>query len=198
MKRFVLLLLLASAAPSGWGQYFELWFHGGKSFMANGSLGSLFVAGGNKDDVELTDGTRFGFRVAFNGDRLWGHELFYAYNNTNIRYNQPPPAVEQSMSFHQFGYNFMLYANHEGNRFRPFATGGVQMVNYVPPGSNAFYGGSLKFGVNYGGGLKVRVVGPWAVRLDLRQYTTPKPFDFPMKSGWLRQNEISAGIGVVF
>ena len=198
MKRLVLLCLLASAAPAAWGQYFETWFTGGESLMAAGGLGSLTPIAGNKDDVELTNGHRFGFRVAFNGDRLIGHELFYTYNQTHIRYNQLTPVVEDSMSIHHFGYDMLLYANHEGNRFRPFAAGGVQMANYVPPGSNAFYGGNLKFGVNYGGGLKVRVAGIWALRLDARQYLTPKPFDFPLKSGWIRQNELSAGIGVVF
>jgi hypothetical protein len=192
------MCLLLSAAPAAWGQYFEIWFNGGKSFIANGGLGTASLIGGNKNDIELTDGTRFGFRVAFNSDRLWGHEIFYAYNNTHLRVNQPPPATEQHMSYHQFGYNFLFYANHEGNRFRPFATGGLQMVNYVPPGGNAFYNSNLKFGVNYGCGIKIRVAGPWAMRFDVRQYTNPKPFDFPLKEGWLRQNEVSAGIGVVF
>jgi opacity protein-like surface antigen len=197
MQRLAVLCLLA--APAAWGQYFETWFTGGKSLMSNGGLGTIQPIGGNPDDVELTDGLRFGFRVAFNGDRLWGHEIFYAYNQTDLRYNTTTPPVEQGMAIHNFGYNFLFYANHEGNRFRPFATGGVQMANYVPPGSHALSGGgSLKFGVNYGGGLKIRIAGPWAVRLDLRQYTTPKPFNLPLQEGWIRQNEISAGIGFVF
>jgi len=94
MKRLVLLCLLASAAPAAWGQYFETWFTGGESLMAAGGLGSLTPIAGNKDDVELTNGHRFGFRVAFNGDRLIGHELFYTYNQTHIRYNQLTPVVE--------------------------------------------------------------------------------------------------------
>jgi hypothetical protein len=33
----------------------------------------------------------------------------------------------------------------------------------------------------------------------VRQYTTPKPFNLPyLKEGWIRQNEISAGFGVMF
>lgn len=165
--------------------------------MVDGSLGTI-TAGGSEDDVELTDGFRLGFRVAFNGDRLIGHEIFYTYNRTQLRINEPPPVTEDGMAIHHFGYSMLLYANHEGNRFRPFVAGGIQMANYVPPGSNAFSGGNTKFGFNYGGGLKIRVVGAWAVRFDFRQYTTPKPFNFPLKSGWIRQNEVSAGLGFVF
>jgi hypothetical protein len=44
----------------------------------------------------------------------------------------------------------------------------------------------------------VRVTGIWALRFDLRQYASPKPFNLLQKEGWLRQTEVSAGIGVVF
>src|SRR5947209_13622212 len=40
-------------------------------------------------------------------------------------------------------------------------------------------GGSTKFGYNYGAGVKVRVLEIFGVRVDYRQYATPKPFDFP-------------------
>jgi hypothetical protein len=36
------------------------------------------------------------------------------------------------------------------------------------------------------------------VRFDIRQYTTPKPFNLPLASGWIRINEFSGGIGIVF
>jgi hypothetical protein len=36
------------------------------------------------------------------------------------------------------------------------------------------------------------------VRFDVRQATTPKPFDLPLREGWLRQTEVSAGFGVLF
>ncbi|MEI9811685.1 MAG: hypothetical protein WDO18_02990 [Acidobacteriota bacterium] len=63
------------------------------------------------------------------------------------------------MAVHTGGYNYLIYANHEGNRVRPFATGGLQFSNYVPPGSSAYNGGgSNKFGFNYGGGVKVRAL----------------------------------------
>jgi hypothetical protein len=72
-------------------------------------------------------------------------------------------------------------------------------ANYVPPGSSATSGGGdNKFGFNYGGGVKVRVTSLFGLRFDVRQSTTPKPFDLPLREGWLRQTEISAGFGVIF
>ncbi len=198
MKRLALLCLLVSATPAAWGQYFETWFSGGQAFMSNAGMGTTSLIGGSNNDVEITDGFQFAIRIGFNGDSLLGYEILYAHTSPKLRYNQATPPLEQGMGIHDYGADVLLHANHEGNRFRPFLAGGVQVSNYVPPGGNAFYSGSTKFGVNYGGGLKVRVVGPWALRVDLRQYTTPKPFNFPLREGWIRRNEASVGLGFVF
>jgi len=200
MKKLALLFLLACSTPSAWAQYGEIWFSAGQNFFTNNGLGTLSSIGGAKDDVSLSDGFRFGFRIAFNGDGLSGHEVQYAYNRTQLQIGgQGFTPTKQGMAVHMGGYNYLLYANHEGNRVRPFATGGLGFANYVPPGSSASQGGgNNKFGFNYGGGVKVRVVGPYAVRFDVRQYTTPKPFSLPLASGWMKINEVSAGFGIVF
>lgn len=197
MKKLALFFLLACSTPAAWAQYGEIWFSGGQSIMSKANLGTLSSVGGASDDVTLGNGFRFGFRIGFNGDSLIGHEVQYTYSRAPL---QIKGAAPQGMAIHNGGYNFLLYANHEGTRVRPFVTGGVGFANYVPPGSSAYSGGgSNKFGVNYGGGVKVRVAGPWAVRFDIRQYTTPQPnFNLPLRSGWIRQNEFSGGIGFVF
>jgi len=198
MKKLLMVVFLAGAS-SAWGQYGELWFNAGESIMSNGGLGSSSPTG-NKDDVKLDNGFRFGFRIGFNGDTIFGHEFQYAYSHTHLLANGQDLG---GMAVHTGGYNFLIYATPEGTRVRPFATGGVMFNNYVPPGSSAAQGGgSTKFGFNYGGGLKVRVGDKWAVRFDLRQYTTPKPnfFNPPLflNDGWIRQTEASAGFGFVF
>jgi opacity protein-like surface antigen len=201
MKKFAVVLVLACAG-SAWGQTFEVWFNGGQSILSNRGLGTLNVdqngtplPGASKNDFQLEDGFRFSFRMALNNDSHFGHEVQYAYSRTQLNSG----GVKQGMAIHQGGYNFLLYATNEGTRIRPFATGGVGFANYVPPGSSATSGGGdNKFGVNYGGGVKMRVTSLFGVRLDVRQYTTPKPFDLPLKEGWLRQTEISAGFGVMF
>ncbi|MBZ5635653.1 MAG: porin family protein [Acidobacteriia bacterium] len=196
MKNLAVVLVLACAG-SAWGQSFEVWFNGGQSLLSNKTLGSTVPAaqGGKKDDFQLEDGFRFSFRIDLNNDSHFGHEVQYAYNRTKLNSG----GIEQGMAIHQGGYNFLLYATPEGTRIRPFATGGVGFANYVPPGSSAAQGGgSNKFGFNYGGGVKMRVTSLFGLRVDVRQYTTPKPFDLFLKEGWLRQTEISAGFGVMF
>lgn len=197
MRKLAVVLFLACAG-SAWGQFFEAWFNGGQSIMSNKGLGSVVPAaqGGTKNDFQLEDGFRFSLRMDLNNDSHFGHEVQYAYNRTKLNSG----GVEQGMAIHQGGYNFLVYATPEGTRIRPFATGGVMFANYVPPGSSATQGGGdNKFGVNYGGGVKMRITSLFGVRLDVRQYTTPKPFSLPyLREGWLRQTEISAGFGVMF
>jgi opacity protein-like surface antigen len=206
MKKLAVVVFLACAS-AGWGQSFEVWFNGGESLLSNKGLGSVIPAsaGGSKNDFQLEDGFRFSFRMDLNNDSHFGHEVQYAYSRTQFHVSSAVTggaATDQGMAIHQGGYNFLLYATKEGTRVRPFATGGVMFANYVPPGSSATSGGGEnKFGVNYGGGVKVRVTSLFGVRLDVRQYTTPKPFgsSFPfLREGWLRQTEISAGFGVLF
>jgi opacity protein-like surface antigen len=219
MRKIAMLLFLAGAG-SAWGQLFEVWFNGGESLMSNKGIGTFNVdtngnplAGATQNDVQLGDGFRFSFRMALNNESHFGHEVQYAYSRTTLHTPAQAgtigtilspgipatPASDQGMAIHQGGYNFLLYATKEGTRFRPFATGGVGFSNFVPPGSSAASGGgTTKFGVNYGGGIKVRLTSLFGARVDIRQYDTPKPFSLPLASGWLRQNEISAGFGVLF
>jgi opacity protein-like surface antigen len=88
----------------------------------------------------------------------------------------------------------LLYATPTEARVRPFIAGGVNFSNFVPPGQSAQYGqGETRYGINYGGGIKLKVAGPWQVRFDFRQFNTGKPFGLGL-GGRLLQNEISAGI----
>jgi hypothetical protein len=203
MRKLVVMAVLACAgAGSAWGQLFEVWFNGGQSLLSNKGLGTTNVdqngaplPGASKNDFQLEDGFRFSFRMTLNNESHFGHEVQYAYSRTKLNSG----GVEQGMAIHQGGYNFLLYATNEGTRIRPFATGGVMFANYVPPGSSATSGGGdNKFGFNYGGGVKMRITSLFGARLDVRQYTTPKPFGLPLAQGWLRQTEISAGFGVLF
>lgn len=197
MRKLLPVVLLALGAPV-FGQPFEAFFSAGQGLLSNSGLGTDQMFGGTSNDVQLSDGFRFSFRVGFNSDTIFGHEIQYAYQRTQLTYNDQG-GLQQGMAVHQGGYNFLVYATKEGTRIRPFATGGVGFFNYVPPGSSAVSGGgSTKFGIDYGGGVKVKITSLFAIRADVRQYTSPKPFNLPLASGWLRMTEISAGFGVAF
>ena len=198
MTKLLGAFLFLCSAPA-WAQFGEFWFSAGQHLLQNRNLGTDATFGGAKDDYQLTDGFRFAFRAAFNGSGKTGHEVQYAYNRTQLRHNADGTHTDTGMAIHQGGYNYLLYGTSEGIRVRPFATAGVQFNNLVPPGSSAASGGGeTKIGVNYGGGVKVRITQLFALRLDVRQYVSPKPFNLNLKEGWLRQTEISAGFGIYY
>ena len=96
---------------------------------------------------------------------------------------------------HQGFYDFLVYATPEGTKIRPFAAGGVQFSSFVPPGTSVYYGNQVtKYGINYGGGIKVRLTDIWGIRFDARFYNMSKPFDFAGQTGRLIQQQYTVGL----
>ena len=187
------------ASVCAWSQVLELSVGGGQARLSNSGLGKVDAASTQKDDYGLKGGFRLVMRMTTNSDGRTGHEFGYAYNRTQLVQNSSDGVTsQQGMAIHQGFYNYLLYATKEGSRVRPFGTGGVHFANYVPPGASATQGGgSTKFGVNYGGGLKVRVSERFQLRFDVRQYTNPKPFGLINPGGWIRMMEYSTALSFV-
>jgi hypothetical protein len=204
MIKFAVALTFAFSGAA-WAQTGELWFDLGQSLLSNSGIGTTQAIGGTGNDVQLTDGFRFGFRFGFNQGEHFGHEVQYAYNRTQLQFNtnsvsNTNTVSKTGMAIHQSGYNFLYYLTSDKSKIRPFGTAGVHFDNFVPPGNSVSSGGgSTKIGANFGGGVKVRIKGIWAARVDVREYFTPKPsFGLALNSGTLRQTEISAGVGIGF
>jgi opacity protein-like surface antigen len=199
MKKLAVVLALGFAGAA-FGQTGELWFNYGWSIMSNNGIGSELAYGGHPNDVKLDDGYRFSFRFGFNQGDHFGHEIQYAFNHTQFDLTAIG-GTKEAMHFHQGGYNFLYYVfTNDKARIRPFVTAGVGFNDFVPPGGGINYGSQDKFGFNGGAGVKFHIKGIWAGRVDFREYTMPKP-DFNtlvLTSGWLRQTEVSAGVGVGF
>jgi len=163
-------------------QSFEASASGGASVIPNKDLGGGYT---------LDSGFRIALRATINTTDHLGYEFGYGYNRAKL--GQPGSAA-QGMAVHQGFGEALLYATPQSARIRPFAAAGGHFSNFVPPGASATYGqGENKFGINYGGGLKIKVSGPWQVRFDFRQFSTGKPFGLG-GTGRMLQNEISAGI----
>ncbi len=183
---FLLLLMVGLASA----QVLELGASAGASRLSNNTLVANDPQFGT---IKLSNGFRFGFRITVNTHSYLGHEVGYAY----VRTNWDAPAVGGTIgtAAHQGFYDFLLYARPEGSRVRPFIAGGVQFTNFIFPGLSVSQGGgSTKFGLNYGAGVKAKVSDRFLMRLDFRQYGSPKPdFFTTAPKGWLKMNEISAG-----
>ncbi len=176
-----LFLMVAGAASA---QVLELGASGGVSRLSNSTLSA-------PDNAKLDSGFRIGFRVTLNAHEYFGHEVGYGYNRTNLNI----AGATYGMATHQGYYDLLAYARPEGSRIRPFVAAGGQFSNFVLPGTSVTSGsGTTKFGVNYGAGVKGRVSDRFLMRLDFRQYLSPKPDWFiTAPQGWLRITEISAG-----
>jgi opacity protein-like surface antigen len=186
----------------------EFWFNAGQSLVSNPGLGTgqactstalCEALGATSKDLQLTDGFRFSLRGDFNTKEHMGYEMGYSYNRTQLQDNTVIPATQSGMAYHQVMFNAMFYATGQDSKIRPFGTAGAGFVTFVQPGASVSSGGgSTKFGFNYGGGVKVKVKGPWEARVDVRQTSTPKPFGLPLASGWFRSTEVSVGAGFAF
>jgi len=199
-----LAVILFSGSSLIFAQSFEGSISVGRTLESNATLGSQAENIANGGSYNFTDGFNLNFRITLNTWKFFGHEVGYAYNRTHLNLNALNPdgssagsADQGGMAVHQGFYDFLAYALPEGSRIRPFGAAGVHFANYVPPGASATYGGGQnKFGINYGGGVKIRIAGPWGVRFDVHQFANGKP-DFGViqgNSGWIRQTEVSAGL----
>jgi len=209
MRKLLVIAGLAMAGSAG-AEGIEFWADFGQTLVSNSGLGTDLCAAGTASaacaaigatgsDLSLADGFHFGFRGGFNsGDHL-GYEMGYMYNRTKLQFNNPPGQAGEGMAYHQVMFNALYYFTGTDARVRPFVTGGLGFTNYAQPGTSAANGGgTTKLGINYGGGIKIKLTSRYGLRFDLREATTPKPFNLPLASGWLRENEISAGFGVFF
>ncbi len=188
MRRLFLLCGLSVMMGVAHAQVGEIGVSIGKNSFRNNDLGTLDGISRYKIDGSF----RLGVRFTLNTYRFFGHEISYAYNRTNLEQVGTTP-------MHQAGYAFLAYATPEGSRVRPFAAGGGHFATFHPPGTGVYYGnGYTKFGFNYGGGLKFRITPIFALRFDVRDYATGKPFPLEDRSGLLHQLETSAGLSFIF
>jgi hypothetical protein len=216
MRKFAIILALGAFSSAAWGQAGELWVSGGGSLFQNSGLGTDLAFSNSSNDIKLDDGWRLSFRFNFNVGDHYGAEVGYAFNHTDLDFNPaaaaaigvgtsttavgtPTGSVSLGMHMHQGTFDGVYYPfTTDKAKVRPFLVAGVQFDNFVPPGASS-YNGSTKFGLNFGGGVKVHVKGMWAVRFDAREYFTGKPsFGFANNSGLLWQTEVSAGVGIGF
>lgn len=190
--------LLVLALPGGLlAQTAEIGLHGGAHRVGNASLGT-FPDGSN---IDLDSSWLFGFHLALNNYRFFGHEVGYTYNRTNWLQSVRGTSVgEAGTAIHRGMYNFVVHATPEGTAVRPYVGAGGHFQNFVFPGySGVSGGGSTKFGINYGGGLKFRVSPILGLRFDVHDFRTAKPFNdlFANRSGLVRQVQFSIGFSIL-
>jgi hypothetical protein len=92
----------------------------------------------------------------------------------------------------------------KNERFRPFMTVGLEARRSGKPHIDGWpTRPTLNYGVNYGGGIKIRLFSHALLRLDLRDTFTGKPYrlqfvDIRTAGGTVREQQASLGIAVTF
>jgi opacity protein-like surface antigen len=202
---WLFLVAIAACSSLAFAQSFEASVGGGQSIIPSKSAD---IGTADTDPASgtyrLKDGFRLSFRMAINTGRFFGHEFGYAYSRTALEVPATTtttgsivstiPADSISLPSHQGFYDFLVYAIPEGKIIRPFAAGGVQFTAFSQPGSQYTNNRETKYGINYGGGVKVKVKENWGFRLDARQYNMGKPFQLPNRSGRLLMWEFSGSV----
>jgi len=193
MRTLSAVWLLCVCAGVSSAQVGEISLSFGESLFKDNLLGFADSA----TQFKMVNGFRVTARLTLNTKRFIGHEFGYSYSRTKLGIVGSPDQI--STPIHQGFYDYLVYATPEGSWVRPFAAGGGQFSTFVPPGASVAYGtGTTKYGGNFGGGVKVKLNSMFALRLDVRDYVTTKPFDLIGKSGALHQIEASAGLGLYF
>ena len=208
------VFLFIAAAATTLAQNFEVSAIGGLSRPSRAALGSLADSGGQDDDVTIKGDVGFGGRLTWNTKGYYGHEFGYLRTRgtlfAKIRDGSDVTERQGRVIMQHLFYNFMMYMMPNGERVRPFITGGMTGVQYGEPNIAEWSRSkSRNYGFNYGGGLKFKF-GHAIIRLDVRQHLTGKPYDLHFGSatsaispgiesgGLLKHLEGTLGIGFGF
>jgi hypothetical protein len=195
MRYFVLAIALLTCSAAGFSQVGEISVSGGGSRFGGGSPGTEDTTT-DSGKISVKGGFRMDVRLTINNYRFFGHEFGYGYSRSTY---ELPSSGDVSVPVHQGYYDFLVYGTPEGATIRPFACGGAQFSSFFPPGSSAYYGNqTTKFGINYGGGIKVKVSPIFGIRFDVRQYNTGHPFEYSNRSGRLLQTAFTGGFSINF
>jgi len=119
------------------------------------------------------------FGIRFGHAKVWGHEETFAYTSKFLDSNSKSVILNS---------NLVLQAPVPA--VKPYFTAGLGTI--ISWGSGPSDIGS-KFGVNYGGGVKIRPAGPIGLRIDARGYSV-----FGIQSHTLKMGEVTAGILFAF
>jgi len=165
-------LLMQSAAFAG-----DVTLFGGVQHPGNISLRSA-AQGAVSIPFDPKSFGVFGVRVGI-GRKIFGNETTFAYN---------PNFIDSTSKALILANNLVVQVPTPA--VRPYATAGLGVV--WTKGSGLSDIGS-KFAVNYGGGLKVALPGPFGLRFDARGYTLPS-----VQSQTLNIIEVSFGVVIGF
>src|SRR5882724_4033055 len=198
-------------------QTWEVSPYAGYLRLSKKPLGSLNSSAPKDDDTKLT-ARQPGYGVSITGNThgYYGVEAGILRSRARLDSKIIPaaggdPVLESgTVTQNQVFVNGICYFMPRGEWFRPYVTAGVDVQFWSAPGGSVpdWAGGSSKnVGFNFGGGVKLRVLKPVYVRLDVRDILAGSPYGLqyandasgsPRSPGLYRQLQGTVGLSVTF
>ena len=185
--------------------------------FSRAALGSVVSGDTAGENTRLKWKQAYGGYFTINTRGYYGHEFSYFRDRAEFSSQVPgeaetDPRIQRNstVTIHQGAYNFLIYFMPRGERWRPYITGGLEMVHFRKPQIPEWTLEKFRtYGGNYGGGIKLMPVKHVIIRLDVRDHITGKPYDLyfdesgatsaNFRSGGLyRRLTASAGISIGF
>ena len=188
MKNLVFCAFLAGLIQGAvLAQEFELGVFGGLSpHLGQPALGSLSDSPNNNDTFLGHSRDIYGARLTWNSKGYYGMEVGLSVQHMGFLTNYSTTASDGTVfsavltdrvKVAQASYNFLCYFMPRGERWRPFATAGLEGTEYNAPHFPEWPGGGSKeLGFNFGGGVKLKLFKHALMRLDLRDSMTARPY----------------------
>jgi hypothetical protein len=173
--RVTLLVVVSSILAAIPAQATDITLFGGT--QQPGALSLQTIGGAITSFSPATFGT---YGVRFSAGRVIGTEQTFAYSPNFL-----------TTDSHAFWYYGNILAQVPSIRFRPYATAGIGTA-IIGGGPIEAIKGS-KFGLNYGGGIKLRLAGPAGLQFDARGHSL-----FGVAEDTLNVLEVSLGLMFTF
>ena len=209
--RFLLALLPVAGA---FGQRYEIGPAGGYTRFAKTPLGSVVEGDNAGENSRLKGKQSYGARLTWNTKGYYGHEITYMRGMAEFSSQVPGETSgrlqrNSNVTTHEASYNALAYFMPAGERWRPFLTGGIEMIRLGKPRIPEWTSTKFRtYGGNYGGGIKLMPFKRAIVRLDVRQHITGKPYNLHFavedptrglkQGGFYKRLDASIGISIGF
>jgi hypothetical protein len=217
MKNLVFCAFLSVLIPGALlAQKFEVGVFGGlEPHVGNPPLGSLSDTPYNNDTALGHSRDVYGARLTWNSKGYYGMEASYSIQHMGFLTNYATTlsdgtafsaVLQDRVKVEQLSYNFLCYFMPRGERWRPFVTAGPEVTRYGAPHFTEWPGGgSRNVGINFGGGLKVKLFKHGLMRLDVRESISGRPYpqlqfsqDTATPGGVMHILQASVGFSVTF
>jgi len=212
VKRLLNVILFAALAGGlAHAQTYEIGILGGYARFSRPPLGSISPENATDTDTRLTANYVQGAWLGLNTRGYYGVELSYARTNATLKTSvtntvndiTTTTVLEDRIHVDRGAFNFLIYFMPNGSRWRPYITGGAQAHQYQGPNFAWPSGERRKYGVNWGGGIKLIPVAHTLLRFDFRHYIAGKPYnlsyvDSSNSGGTLQQFEGTVGFAITF